>query len=113
MTDFENNDLCTPQPDPRFHNQNVTAWCYSSFVDHKKCTRLLGEGYVKEHPYWMTSRYVSALYLGLFLFCRRECCKQFEKIYRSICPSSWTERWEEQIKIGTFPADLPEPCNGK
>ncbi|XP_060528108.1 cytochrome c oxidase subunit 6B2-like isoform X2 [Cylas formicarius] len=85
--DFENNDLCTPQPDPRFHNQNVTAWCYSSFVDHKKCTRLLGEG--------------------------RECCKQFEKIYRSICPSSWTERWEEQIKIGTFPADLPEPCNGK
>lgn len=36
--------LETIPSDARFHNQNVSNWCMTSFVDYHKCVRLLGEG---------------------------------------------------------------------
>lgn len=41
--------------------------------------------------------------------CRNPCCAQFEKIYKSICPYAWVDKWEEQIQEGTFSVDLPPP----
>ncbi|ENN75374.1 cytochrome c oxidase subunit 6b-2 [Dendroctonus ponderosae] len=73
----------TVPADARFHNANATEWCFTSFVDHTKCLRLLGE--------------------------KCECCRQFEKIFKAICPNAWVERWKEQIEEGIFPVDLPEP----
>ncbi|KAJ8932642.1 hypothetical protein NQ318_015993, partial [Aromia moschata] len=81
MGNNEEPKLETIPPDPRHYNQNVTQWCFSSFVDYHKCIRLLG----KKNP-------------G---------CEQFAKIYKAICPNSWISRWEEQIDVGTFPVDLP------
>ncbi|XP_050294142.1 uncharacterized protein LOC126734517 [Anthonomus grandis grandis] len=82
IPEFEDKEVRTVQQDPRFQNTNMTNWCYTSFVDYKRCQRLLGESH--------------------------ECCPQFKKIYKAICPNAWVERWEEQIKDGTFAATLPE-----
>ena len=29
-------------------------------------------------------------------------CKQFMKAYMSLCPVSWTEKWDEQRENGVF-----------
>ncbi|KAL1506123.1 hypothetical protein ABEB36_005547 [Hypothenemus hampei] len=82
---FDDAKYRTVPADARFPNADVTKWCFTAFVDHKKCLRLLGE--------------------------KDECCAQFEKIYRTICPYAWTDKWEGQIAEGTFQVDLPEPRN--
>ncbi|KAJ6919823.1 hypothetical protein NC651_013693 [Populus alba x Populus x berolinensis] len=33
-------------------------------------------------------------------------CDKFAKYYRSLCPSEWVERWNEQRSNGTFPGPL-------
>merc|ERR1712183_135602 len=33
---------------------------------------------------------------------------QFILAYRSLCPSSWCERWDDQRENGTFPARLDQ-----
>ncbi|KAJ8967557.1 hypothetical protein NQ314_002873 [Rhamnusium bicolor] len=83
--EFEEAGIKTIPPDARYHNCNATKWCFHTFVDYQKCIRLLGE--------------------------ESECCKEFSKIYRALCPLSWVNRWEEQIQIGTFPVDLPPKTN--
>ncbi|KAJ8976815.1 hypothetical protein NQ317_001031 [Molorchus minor] len=78
----------TIPPDPRFQDSNVTRWCFGSYVDYHRCRRLFRE--------------------------KNPGCEQLSKIYKTICPNSWIERWEEQINIGTFPMDLPPTeCNPK
>ncbi|XP_023312568.1 cytochrome c oxidase subunit 6b-2-like [Anoplophora glabripennis] len=75
----------TALADPRFQNTNVTNWCFATFVDYHRCRRLLGE--------------------------ENECCEQFAKIFKSICPNDWVSRWEDQLEVGTFPLDIPpEDC---
>ncbi|CAA6658854.1 unnamed protein product [Spirodela intermedia] len=37
---------------------------------------------------------------------RRPECDKFAKYYRSLCPSEWVERWNEQRENGTFPGPL-------
>ncbi|XP_019870363.1 uncharacterized protein LOC109598901 [Aethina tumida] len=71
----------TVAPDARYHNCNVTNWCYASFVDYQKCKILLGD----VNP----------------------SCDEFKKIFQSICPNAWIQKWEEQIDNGTFAAPLP------
>ncbi|XP_044733847.1 cytochrome c oxidase subunit 6b-1-like [Chrysoperla carnea] len=68
----------TPQLDPRFPNQNQTSHCWSAYVDYHRCVNLLGD----EH----------------------DAAKYFKKVYTSMCPNRWVERWDEQRENGTFPA---------
>ncbi|XP_030753247.1 cytochrome c oxidase subunit 6b-2 [Sitophilus oryzae] len=82
---LEDPNFKTCLQDARFQNQNATKWCFTMFVDFHKCERLLGEG--------------------------SDCCGQFKKVYRAICPNEWVQKWEEQIEEGNFPVDLPEKRN--
>jgi len=34
--------------------------------------------------------------------------KQFLLAYRSLCPSAWATRWDDQREAGTFPARLDD-----
>lgn len=34
------------------------------------------------------------------------CGLQFFLAYRSLCPSSWVHRWDDQREAGNFPVDL-------
>ena len=66
--------------DPRFNNQNQTSYCYQYFIDYHRCQKKRGDGHAS--------------------------CDYFKRIYNSMCPNAWVERWEDQIKIGTFPGPI-------
>ncbi|KAK7086135.1 Cytochrome c oxidase subunit 6B1 [Halocaridina rubra] len=66
--------------DPRFPNQNQTRYCYQSFIDYHRCQKIKGEDY--------------------------EPCSYFKKVFTSVCPNDWVEKWGEQIEEGKFPGKI-------
>ncbi|CAB0000138.1 unnamed protein product [Nesidiocoris tenuis] len=76
----ESSDVATCPPDPRFQQQNKTKWCYNMFVDFYRCSHYFGP----THKF----------------------CTMFEKCYKSLCPNYWIEKWEADLKAGTFPRDI-------
>jgi cytochrome c oxidase subunit 6b len=56
--------------DARFPNQNQTKHCWQNYVDYHKCILAKGEDFAP--------------------------CRQFFLAYRSLCPSGWTSRWDDQ-----------------
>ncbi|KAL6717461.1 Cytochrome c oxidase subunit 6B [Lecanora helva] len=66
--------------DARFPNQNQTKHCWQNYVDYHKCIIAKGEDFAP--------------------------CRQFFLAYRSLCPSAWCERWDDQRENGNFPVNL-------
>ncbi|WOO78560.1 Cytochrome c oxidase subunit 6B [Vanrija pseudolonga] len=33
-------------------------------------------------------------------------CQQFKRAYLSLCPNEWSNKWNDQVENGTFPASL-------
>ncbi|KAI5864227.1 cytochrome c oxidase, subunit VIb [Durotheca rogersii] len=66
--------------DARFPNQNQTKHCWQNYVDYHKCINAKGEDFPP--------------------------CRQFFLAYRSLCPSGWYERWDDQREAGNFPVKL-------
>ncbi|NEU33258.1 hypothetical protein GN156_21430 [bacterium LRH843] len=62
--------------DPRFPNTNQTRYCYQSYLDFHRCQKVKGEGY--------------------------EPCAYFKRVYTSICPNEWVEKWDTQVSEGNF-----------
>ncbi|KAH7246028.1 cytochrome c oxidase subunit 6B, partial [Fusarium tricinctum] len=56
--------------DARFPNMNQTKHCWQNYVDYHKCIIAKGEDFAP--------------------------CRQFWLSYRSLCPSGWYQRWDEQ-----------------
>ncbi|KAH8899521.1 COX6B-domain-containing protein [Thozetella sp. PMI_491] len=56
--------------DARFPNTNQTKHCWQNYVDYHKCILAKGEDFAP--------------------------CRQFWLAYRSLCPSGWYQRWDEQ-----------------
>merc|ERR1712121_387735 len=68
--------LIGPPFDARFPNQNQSRNCWQNYVDFHRCQKLKGEDYAN--------------------------CKYFEFVYKSMCPRSWVEQWDEQREEGKF-----------
>ncbi|KAF1851867.1 COX6B-domain-containing protein [Cucurbitaria berberidis CBS 394.84] len=68
--------------DARFPNQNQTKHCWQNYVDYHKCTIAKGEDFAP--------------------------CRQFLLAYKSLCPSGWTSRWDDQREAGNFPVKLDQ-----
>ncbi|EGY18766.1 cytochrome c oxidase polypeptide VIb [Verticillium dahliae VdLs.17] len=66
--------------DARFPNMNQTKHCWQNYVDYHKCINAKGEHFAP--------------------------CRQFWLAYRSLCPSGWYTRWDEQREAGSFPVKL-------
>ncbi|CCC07529.1 hypothetical protein SMACR_06731 [Sordaria macrospora] len=66
--------------DARFPNVNQTKHCWQNYVDYHKCILAKGEDFAP--------------------------CRQFWLAYRSLCPSGWYQRWDEQREAGNFPVKL-------
>ena len=54
--------------------------CYSSYVDYHRCIKKKGEDY--------------------------PACEYFRKTYKSLCPNSWVDRWNDQMEAGSFPGKI-------
>ncbi|CAG9939034.1 unnamed protein product [Clonostachys rosea f. rosea IK726] len=86
MSDSDGQELVTKPfkfvtgTDARFPNQNQTKHCWQNYVDYHKCILAKGEDFAP--------------------------CRQFWHAYRSLCPSGWYQRWDEQREGGNFPVKL-------
>lgn len=69
-------EIKTVQFDPRFPNQNQTRHCYQSYLDFHRCQKIRGTNY--------------------------EPCQYFKTTFQIMCPTEWTEKWDDQLKAGTF-----------
>ncbi|XP_043497946.1 cytochrome c oxidase subunit 6B2 [Polistes fuscatus] len=72
--------LKTAPFDPRFPNQNQTRYCYQSYLDFHRCSK-------KHSPDY-------------------EPCQYFKRVYSSMCPNEWTEKWDAQVEEGTFAGNI-------
>ncbi|KGN62709.1 cytochrome c oxidase subunit 6b-1 [Cucumis sativus] len=72
--------LETAPVDFRFPTTNQTRHCFTRYIEFHRCTQAKGEGAPE--------------------------CEKFAKYYRSLCPSEWVEKWNEQRENGTFPGPL-------
>ncbi|CAK7338099.1 unnamed protein product [Dovyalis caffra] len=70
-------ELKTAPADYRFPTTNQTRHCFTRYIEFHRCVAAKGDE-VNE-------------------------CERFAKYYRSLCPSEWVERWNEQRENGTFP----------
>ncbi|KAJ3700113.1 hypothetical protein LUZ61_003818 [Rhynchospora tenuis] len=70
----------TAPADFRFPTTNQTRHCFTRYVEYHRCVAAKGEDASE--------------------------CDKFAKYYRSLCPSEWVERWNEQRENGTFPGPL-------
>lgn len=92
--------LSTTPYDRRFPNTNQTKNCYQNFIDWKICAGLNDGGSgvgadgvdVKNNNSSNNNN--------------KDPCLAFKRATLDLCPTSWVNRWEDQIEQGIFPHPL-------
>ncbi|XP_042364420.1 cytochrome c oxidase subunit 6B1 isoform X1 [Plectropomus leopardus] len=69
--------------DARFPNQNQTRNCWSNYLDYHRCQKVLDARGVDTTP-----------------------CDWYKRVYKSLCPISWVQKWDDQREEGTFPGKI-------
>nr|XP_020473261.1 cytochrome c oxidase subunit 6B1 [Monopterus albus]XP_020473262.1 cytochrome c oxidase subunit 6B1 [Monopterus albus] len=69
--------------DARFPNTNQTRNCYQNYLDFHRCNKVLS---AKDHD-------VTA-------------CEWYKRVYKSLCPIGWVDKWDEQVENGSFPGKI-------
>lgn len=69
-------ELKTVPFDARFPHQNQTRNCWQNYVDYYRCLKIKGEKY--------------------------SLCDYFKQTFTAMCPTEWTESWDEQRENGSF-----------
>ncbi|KAI1283142.1 Cytochrome c oxidase subunit 6B1 [Halotydeus destructor] len=72
-----------PPFDPRFPNVNQTRNCYTNYLDFHRCQKVRTAQGKDVEP-----------------------CEWFKKVYTAMCPSDWSEHWDEQRENGIFPGKI-------
>jgi cytochrome c oxidase subunit 6b len=83
--------LTTAPYDPRHPNTNQTRHCFQNYVDYHRCLRKLAKEGVEEEG-------------------ERGTCFVFRRLYHILCPSVWTEQWDEWVREGRAPFYLDPPA---
>ncbi|KAI5618993.1 cytochrome c oxidase subunit VIb-like [Silurus asotus] len=69
--------------DARFPNQNQTRNCWQNYLDYYRCHNALEAKGADVTP-----------------------CDWYKRVYKSLCPISWIEKWDAQRDDGTFPGKI-------
>ncbi|KAG0307724.1 Cytochrome c oxidase subunit 6B [Dissophora globulifera] len=77
MSDNAEIKIETAPFDARFPNTNQSKHCWQAYSDYYKCIDARGEEFTP--------------------------CKEFRKVFKSICPNEWVSKWDEQREEGTLP----------
>ncbi|EHH59476.1 Cytochrome c oxidase subunit VIb isoform 1 [Macaca fascicularis] len=67
----------------RFPNQNQTRNCWQNYLDFHRCQKA------------MTTKGGNV-----------SVCEWYQRVYQSLCPTSWVTDWDEQRAEGTFPGKI-------
>ncbi|WOK94169.1 hypothetical protein Cni_G02871 [Canna indica] len=70
----------TAPNDFRFPCTNQTRHCYVRYLEYHKCRKARGDDAPE--------------------------CEKFQRYYRSLCPTEWVVKWNEQLELGTFPGPI-------
>uniref|UniRef100_A0A8C6WRN9 Cytochrome c oxidase subunit n=1 Tax=Neogobius melanostomus TaxID=47308 RepID=A0A8C6WRN9_9GOBI len=73
------NNYNTAPFDARFPNTNQTRNCFQNYLDFHRCNKALSDKGQDTAP-----------------------CQWYQKVYKSLCPSGWVNRWDEQLDNGSF-----------
>ncbi|XP_008401533.1 cytochrome c oxidase subunit 6B1-like [Poecilia reticulata] len=65
--------------DARFPNTNQTRNCYQNYLDYHRCNKVLSAKKQKTTP-----------------------CEWYRRVYKSLCPIAWVQKWDDQRQSGTF-----------
>jgi cytochrome c oxidase subunit 6b len=80
--------------DARFPNQNQTKHCWQNYVDYHKCIIAKGEEF---RPCRQVGRQTNHTSMGVLARGITDgVVIQFFLAYRSLCPSGWIQRWDDQ-----------------
>jgi cytochrome c oxidase subunit 6b len=80
--------------DARFPNQNQTKHCWQNYVDYHKCILAKGEEFRPCRQVGKQTNHILARVLAICI--ADDVVMQFYLAYRSLCPSAWTQRWDDQ-----------------
>ncbi|XP_042253169.1 cytochrome c oxidase subunit 6B1 [Thunnus thynnus] len=69
--------------DARFPNQNQTRNCWANYLDYHRCQKALDAKGVDTAP-----------------------CEWYRRVYKSLCPMAWIQKWDDQRAEGTFPGKI-------
>ncbi|XP_031150608.1 cytochrome c oxidase subunit 6B1-like isoform X1 [Sander lucioperca] len=69
--------------DARFPNTNQTRNCFQNYLDFHRCNKALSAKDQDTAP-----------------------CDWYQRVYKSLCPMSWVQKWDEQLEAGTFPGKI-------
>ncbi|XP_072102286.1 cytochrome c oxidase subunit 6B2 [Mobula birostris] len=69
--------------DARFPNTNQTRNCYQNYLDYHRCQKALTA----------QGKDVSM-------------CEWYNRVYKSLCPRSWVNKWDDQRESGSFPGKI-------
>ncbi|XP_043832840.1 cytochrome c oxidase subunit 6B1-like [Dromiciops gliroides] len=69
--------------DSRFPNQNQTRYCWQNYLDFHHCEKA------------MNDRGGDA-----------SVCEWYKRVYKSLCPASWVNSWDDHIAEDTFPGKI-------
>ena len=77
-----------------------TKHCWQNYVDYHKCILAKGEDFkpCRQVSYTLPEEGKETPVATN--------ATQFYLAYRSLCPSSWVNRWDDQRGAGNFPVDL-------
>lgn len=65
--------------DARFPNTNQTRNCYQNYLDFHRCNKALSAKGMDVTP-----------------------CEWYQRVYKSLCPITWVNNWDEAIENGNF-----------
>ncbi|XP_070702701.1 cytochrome c oxidase subunit 6B1-like [Pempheris klunzingeri] len=69
--------------DARFPNTNQTRNCFQNYLDFHRCNKALSAKDLDTAP-----------------------CEWYHRVYRSLCPVAWVQKWDEQLETGNFPGKI-------
>lgn len=107
--------LSTTPYDRRFPNTNQTKNCYQNFIDWKICARIndgvdgVDGDVVKNNDSGSDNN--SNNNSKNSKINNKDPCLAFKRATLDLCPTSWVNRWEDQIEQGIFPHPLVNNTN--
>ncbi|XP_013868098.1 cytochrome c oxidase subunit 6B2 [Austrofundulus limnaeus] len=69
--------------DARFPNTNQTRNCFQNYLDFHRCNKALTAKNQDPSP-----------------------CMWYQRVYKSLCPIGWVEKWDDQIENESFPGKI-------
>uniref|UniRef100_A0A8D0CT66 Cytochrome c oxidase subunit 6B2 n=1 Tax=Sander lucioperca TaxID=283035 RepID=A0A8D0CT66_SANLU len=103
--------------DARFPNTNQTRNCFQNYlgIQRKVGSAPSFRRSLRSNPDLYRPKLEKQLTSNYFHRCNKALsakdqdtapCDWYQRVYKSLCPMSWVQKWDEQLEAGTFPGKI-------